>query len=267
MADNQYAITALARSEEARQREATRNVELQQRLEKMSIDLVVNAELVSTLQEEIVKMESLASKEFHTVAEEQKREEAVTKKNALAAAMLEDMCGLSSRIIDELQNLNKDVLVAVDKGSKEGQLEKQDVSDYAVTRLGLNEQELQRMEWLAHAALCATLTSGWRVTRGAEVSRRASQSRGAGDAASLSHRKAVASEPFVYLNDDDGRIERTHPVEQRCKKIRLNLMRWTGVRQQAESLFQSSLQMVPVTEDGDEEGEDEEHSGEEEQQP
>ena len=64
---------------------------------------------------------------------------------------------------------------------------------------------------------------------------------------------------------DDGRIERTHPVEQRCKKIRLNLMRWTGVRQQAESLFQSSLQMVPVTEDGDEEGEDEEHSGEEEQ--
>ena len=37
----------------------------------MSIDLVVNAELVSTLQEEIVKMESLASKEFHTVAEEQ----------------------------------------------------------------------------------------------------------------------------------------------------------------------------------------------------
>ena len=42
----------------------------------MSIDLVVNAELVSTLQDEIVKMESLASKEFHTVAEEQKREEA-----------------------------------------------------------------------------------------------------------------------------------------------------------------------------------------------
>jgi hypothetical protein len=194
--DNQYAITALSKSEEARQREAKRNVELQQRLEKMSIDLVVNAELVSTLQEELVRAETLAAQELHTVAEEQRRQEAVTKRNAVAAGMLRTVCELSSKLIDDLQTLNRDQLQAADSSSskytrtnlgdqhqqpQEGvgvpppvsssrsvvsvSVSDQEVADYAVIKLGMDARALQGMEWLAKAALSVTLADGWRVSR------------------------------------------------------------------------------------------------------
>eukprot|EP01043_Picozoa_sp_COSAG02_P019426 COSAG02_NODE_934_length_15809_cov_59.853787_5_plen_1522_part_00 len=203
--DNQYAITALSKSEAARQREAKRNVELQQRLEKMSIDLVVNAELVSSLQEELVRAETLASQELHTVAEQQRRQEAVTKRNAVAAGMLRTVCELSDKLIQDLQTLNRDQLHAADmlsahasqqqeqqqeeakikeKGVTVGagpprathsgvpvptglamSVSQQEIADYAVIKLGMDATSLQDMEWLAKAALTVAVADGWQVSR------------------------------------------------------------------------------------------------------
>eukprot|EP01043_Picozoa_sp_COSAG02_P040551 COSAG02_NODE_3292_length_6997_cov_6.094955_1_plen_824_part_00 len=215
--DNQYAITALSKSEAARQREAKRNVELQQRLEKMSIDLVVNAELVSSLQEELVRAETLAAQELHTVAEQQRRQEAVTKRNAVAAGMLRTVCELSDKLIQDLQTLNRDQLHAADMLSahasqqQEQQQEvklkekgataaagspraihgnvtvpvglamsvsQQEIADYAVIKLGMDATSLQDMEWLAKAALTVAVADGWQVSR-----QKAEQASGSGAAA------------------------------------------------------------------------------------
>ena len=196
--DNQYAITALSKSEAARQREAKRNVELQQRMEKMAIDLVVNAEIVSSLQEELVRAETLAAQELHTVAEQQRRQEAVTKRNAVAAGMLRTVCELSDKLIRDLQTLNRDQLHAADilfahrqqqqqqqqqeeakprergatvtTGSPRGpaavpsalslSVSQQEIADYAVIKLGMDATSLQDMKWLAKTALTVAVADG-----------------------------------------------------------------------------------------------------------
>ena len=299
--DNQFAITALSKSEDARQREAKRNVDLQQRLEKMSIDLVVNAEMVSTLQEELVKAETLAAQELHTVAEEQRREEAVVKRNAVASGLLRAVTDLAGRLIDDLQTLNRDQLAAATSqllGAKQKEKEAsgaketstdtskgtsgretgapalkakvsapvvsdQEVSDYAVVKLGMDVTSLQDMEWLARAALSVTLADGWVVSRDPTAGKKpkrvagrpAPRPRKGGGKSGAEKAKA----PFVYLNAKDGRVMEKHPMEQKCQKIQLNLMRWSGLRKQAMAVVDTpatALIAVRQQDDGDGEEED-----------
>lgn len=101
--DSQFAIAALTRSENARQREAARNVELQQRCEALSTDLVVQTDLVSALQDELSSAENLAAQDMRIVAEEKQRKKASSRRNAMAAALLCDVYTTARSAVEELK--------------------------------------------------------------------------------------------------------------------------------------------------------------------
>ena len=101
--DSRFAIAALARAEDGRQREAARNVELQQRCEALSTDLVVQTDLVSAMQDELSRAESLAADGMHTVAKERQRSQASEQRNALAASLLREVHESALSVVKEMK--------------------------------------------------------------------------------------------------------------------------------------------------------------------
>ena len=213
--DSRFAIAALTRSEDGRQREATRNVQLQKRCEALSTDLVIQTDLVSALQDELSRAESLAAKDMKTVATEKKRTKSLAARNGMAALLLREVHDIAAKLLEELQGVARLQLEAAAKtvAISHGNPRPQEISDYAVLYLGMEAESLPELGWIAETALVNTLLSGWRVSRDPKD-----------------------SSALVFLHEADGRIEHAHPMQQRCQKLYLHLLRWGGLSTQVGEL-------------------------------
>jgi len=214
--DSRFAIAALARAEDGRQREAARNVELQQRCEALSTDLVVQTDLVSAMQDELSRAESLAADGMHTVAKERQRSQASEQRNALAASLLREVHESALSVVKEMKAVSQLQLQTILKSTKDPP-KQQEVSDYAVIQLGMDGDILQELGWIAQVAVATTLASGWRVSRNPK------------DGSQL-----------IFLNEINGRVERTHPMQQHCQQLHLHLHRWSGLSERVSSLLAKS---------------------------